>query len=118
MDSKSGVKREYMKYEDEDEAIGMDMEDEEEEEMKDSLFQVSHDVIKLNSCSNAYFLGRSDRDLELSVQRRVKYILRDELYNLGIFINNLSYSFFYIACFPVISGPVWTVSSNSQLLFY
>ncbi len=38
-----------MEYEDEDEAIGMDMEDE-EEEMKDSLLQVSHDVIKFNSC--------------------------------------------------------------------
>jgi hypothetical protein len=72
VDSKSGVKREYMEYEDEDEAIGMDMEDE-EDEMKDSLLQVSHDVIKLNSCSNANFLGRSDRDLECSVQRRVKY---------------------------------------------
>jgi hypothetical protein len=55
VDSKSGVKREYMEYEDEDEAIGMDMEDE-EDEMKDSLLQVSHDVIKFNSClDNPWF---------------------------------------------------------------
>ncbi len=54
VDSKSGVKREYMEYEDEDEAIGMDMEDE-EDEMKDSLLQVSHDVIKFNSLDNLWF---------------------------------------------------------------